>query len=151
MAVTTAPGTEAMQAIVARINAGEAYALPIRADYTENIIDPLEEVGPLRVDVVVENEETLNETLAIEDRTSLAMRVWIRAKVRNVDCDAVDPLRLIVRQIFQQLNDFDSADGRVRVWECDYEPREIPDKTILNQMRMFVAALLLRVEVEPSA
>lgn len=151
MAVTIAPATEAMQAIVARINSGDTYDLPVRATYSEQLIDPLEDLTDLRVDVVTEAEETLNETLAVEDRTSLEMRIWIRKKVTSVSCDEIDPLRLLVRQIFQRINNYDTTDLRVRVWECDYDSKEIPDKSILNQAWLFVAAIVLRVEVEASA
>ena len=150
MAVTIAPATEAMRAIVARINSGDAYELPVRAIYSEQLIDPLEELTELRVDVVTESEETLNETLAVEDRTSLEIRIWIRKKVASAGSDEIDQLRLLVRQIFQRINNFDSSDGRVKIWECDYDTKEIPDKSILNQSWLFVSAIVLRVEVEAS-
>lgn len=151
MAVTKAPSTEAMQAICDRINDGGAYDLMVNATYSEFIIDPLEEVTSLRVDVVSESEEQLNETLDVEDRTSHIIRVWMRKKVANVSNDEIDYLKLIFRQIYQRLNDFNSADGRVKVWELEIDPKEVPIKTILQDNWLFVASLVLRVEVEASA
>ena len=109
MAVTISPGTEAMQAIVARINSGDEYELPVRATYSEQMIDPLEELTDLRVDVVTESEETLNETLAVEDRTSLEMRIWIRKKVASVSCDEIDPLRLLALAAKETLQTLQTA------------------------------------------
>lgn len=150
MAVTIAPATEAMQAIVAHINDGGAYELPVAATYSESIIDPLEEVTRLRVDVVTETETQLNETLAVEDRTSHLIRVWMRKKVANASNDELDYLKLIYRQIFQRLNDFNSSDGRVKVWEVDNDAMECPIKSILQTSWLFVATMVLRVEVEAS-
>ena len=150
MAVTIAPATEAMQAIVAQINDGGAYELPVAATYSEAIIDPLEEVTRLRVDVVSESEEQLNETLDIEDRTSHLIRVWVRAKVDLSNQDQIDYLKLVHRQIFQRLNNFDSSDGRVQVWEIENDAKECPIKSILQQLGVFAATMILRVEVKTS-
>lgn len=151
MAVTKAPSTEAMQAICDRINDGGEYDLNVTARYSEFLIDPLEDVTSLRVDVVSESEEQLNETLDVEDRTSHIIRVWMRKKVANVGNDEIDYLKLIFRQIYQRLNDFNSADGRVKVWELEIDPKEVPIKTIIQDNWLFVASLVLRVEVEASA
>ena len=140
-----------MTAIVDRINGGETYCLDFRAEQSEQIIDPLESPVGLRCDVVTESEETLNETLAVEDRTSLLIRIWIRKKVDGVTSDEIAPLKLLVRQIFQRVNNFDSSDGRVKVWECDYDTKDNPNKDALNQAWLFVSSILLRVEVEASA
>src|SRR3990172_412899 len=126
-AVTIDPSIEASQALVAQINAGTAYQLNVVAEYSEQLIDPMEEISGLRVDVCTEESETLIETLSIEDRTSHQMRVWIRSPVKDQTNDTIDPLKLLVRQIFQRLNDFDSANGRVRVWECDNDMKQSPD------------------------
>lgn len=150
MAVTIAPSTEAMQAIVEQINSGGAFELPVAAKYSETIIDPLEEITTLRVDVVTETEEQLDETLAIEDRVSLLIRVWMRKKVANAANDEIDYLKLMYRQIFQRLNDFNSSDGRVKVWAVDNDARECPIKSILQENWLFVATMILRVEVEAS-
>jgi hypothetical protein len=153
MAVTVSPSTEAMSEIVKQINGGSAYCIDVRSEYSEQIIDELEDISNrgLRVDVVTEDEETLNETLDVENRTSLNVRIWIRKKVTSASNDEIDPLKLITRQIFQRVNNFNSSDLRVKVWECDYDLKEVPDKSILNQSRLFVASILLRVEVEASA
>lgn len=150
MALTTAPSVEASQAIVDRINASTTYALDVVAQRLEVIVDHLEEVNGLRVDVVHEEEEQLEETLDVEDRTSHEIRVYVRSKVPNRTPDEIDPLKLLVRQIFLQVNDFDSADGRVKVWQADIEPRQAADKELLRQHGIFVVAIMLRVEVEPS-
>lgn len=152
MAVTKAPSTEAMTAIRDRVNAGTTYSIDVRAEYTEQVIDPLEELASegLRVDIVTEEEETLNETLATEDRTSLSIRIWIRKKVSSFSNDEIDPLKLIARQIFQQVNNYDTTDLRVRVWECDLENVDKPGKQLLMQAGVFLQAILLRVEVEAS-
>lgn len=150
MAVTVDPSTEAMMVLVARINSGEAYCLDVAATYSELIVDPLEDIHELRVDVVTEQSEQLNETLAVEDRTSHQVRVWIRAKPDTITPTDIDPLKLVARQIFQRLNNWDSADGRVRVWECDMDPKEIPDKNTLHTLGLFVTSVLMRVQVEAS-
>ena len=148
--VQKSPSTEAMQVIVDRINSGDKYELDKPAEYSEGIIDELEDITDLRIDVVTESETQLEETLDVEDRTELFVRVFVRAKVDAVDNDTIDPLKLLVRRLWQRLNNYDLADGRVKVWNCDVSPKEVPIKTILQNHRLFVATLLLRIEVEPS-
>lgn len=149
-AVTKAPDVEAMSAIVDRINSGDLYEMDGPATYSEEVIDILEDIVDKKVDVVCESMTTLNETLDVEDRTSMAIRVIFRDKVPNVENATIDPLKLLVRRIFQRVNNFDSADGRVKVWECDLDPKEVPIKAILREHGLFVASILLRVEVEAS-
>lgn len=144
------PSVEAMHAIVDRINSGDKYELDSPAKYSENIIDEMEDITDIRIDVVTETEAQLEETLDVEDRTEVYVRVFIRVKVDAIDSDTIDPLKLLVRRIWQRLSDFDSADGRVKVWECDVSPKEVPVKSILHANRLFLATLLLRIEVEPS-
>ena len=150
MAVTIAPSSEAMSAIVDQINSGGAYDLDVVARYGALLIDPLEEVIGLRVDVVSETEEQLVETLDVEDRSTHQIRVWMRKKVSSVSSDEIDQLKLIFRQIYQRVNNFDSSDGRVKVWDVEIDPVEVPIKSILQQSWLFVASLVLRVEVEVS-
>jgi uncharacterized protein involved in tellurium resistance len=150
MAVTIAPSSEAMSAIVDQINSGGAYDLDVVARYGALLIDPLEEVIGLRVDVVSETEEQLVETLDVEDRSTHQLRVWMRKKVSSVSSDEIDQLKLIFRQIYQRVNNFDSSDGRVKVWDVEIDPIEVPIKSILQQSWLFVASLVLRVEVEVS-
>ena len=150
MAVTIAPSTEAMQAIVARINSATTYCLAVVAECRETLVDPLEEITDLRCDVCSESEEQLVETLDIEDRTSHIIRIWLRKKLDNLTPDEINPLKLLFRQIFQRVNNYDTADKRVTVWECDTDLKEIPVKDILQQAGLFVASLVLRVEVEAS-
>jgi chromatin segregation and condensation protein Rec8/ScpA/Scc1 (kleisin family) len=149
MAVTQSPSTEAMSAIVEQINSGTAYELSVTAAYSETLDDELEDIPDLRVDVLQEEEEQLNETLDVEDRTSHMIRVWIRK--RTPTQDEIDAVKLIVRQIWQRVNNFNSSNGRVKVWECDMDRKEVPNKTILKQSGLFVASMLMRVEVEASA
>lgn len=151
MAVTQAPSIEACDALVRRINSGEAYSLDVKATYTEQIVDALEDVQELRCDVVPEEEETLEETLDVENRTSHVIRIHVRQKVSSIDADEVQAFKLLVRQIFQRINNYDTTDGRVKVWECELESKQIPDKTILQQHLLCIASILLRVEVEASA
>lgn len=150
MAVTIAPSSEAMSAIVDQINDGESYDLDVVARYGALIIDPLEEVTGLRVDVVSETEEQLVETLDVEDRSTHQIRIWMRRKVSSVSSDEIDQLKLIFRQIYQRVNNFNSSDGRVKVWDVEIDPIEVPIKSILQQSWLFVASLVLRVEVEAS-
>jgi len=150
MAVTQAPSIEACEAIALRINSGTAYCLDLRAQYTEQIVDFLEDLHELRVDVVPEEEETLEETLDVENRTSHQIRVHLRKKVTSVDSDDVPAFKLLVRQVFQRINNYDTSDGRVKIWECENESKQVPDKTILQQNLLCLATILLRVEVEAS-
>ncbi len=147
---TIAPSTEALDAIVARINAGETYSISVKARAVETDIDELEDLTGqgLRVDVIQESEQQLRETLG-DDPTSHLIRVLIRQKLDGVTADLVDPVKLVVRQIHDQLDNWDSSDRRVCVWECAIDPNEMPLKSFLHEHSLFVASLLLRVEVAP--
>lgn len=147
-AVTIDPSVEACQALVTQINAGTAYVLAVAATYSEEIIDPLEEVDSLRVDVATDESETLSETLDVENRTSHLIRVWIRSKVDDAENVTINQLKRLVRQIFQRVNNFNSSNGRARVWECDQDLKQNPDKDLLRESGLFVSSILLRVEVE---
>jgi hypothetical protein len=150
MAVAKSPSSEASSAITDRVNTGTAYTLDVQATYTDQLVDPLEDVTDLRVDVVHESEEQLLETLDVEDRTSHVIRIWVRKKLSSEQNEEIELLKLLTRQIYQRINDFDSADGRVKVWECDMDPKQIPDKALLRQSWLFVASIVLRCEVEAS-
>lgn len=154
MAVTIAPSEEALAALVDRINSGTEYDLDCRASVSDVLIDPLEEVTGLRVDVVAETEDQLAETLATEDRTSHRIRIWVRRKIEAIEGaanrDQVAETKLLFRQIFQRVNQWDSSDYRVKVWECATDPNEVPLKDILRTQFLFVASLVLRVEVDAS-
>jgi len=149
MSVAISPSVEAMQAIVSRINSG-TYQFSVRAKYGEAVIDELEDLEFVTVDVISESEQQLNETIDIEDRTSHLINVWIRRKVNPDDTVTIDRLKLTVRQMFQRLNDYDSPNGRVKIWELDSESKKVPDKTQLVNNHVFIAALMLRAEVEAS-
>lgn len=151
MSVTTAPADEACLALVDRINEGVgAYALNVLATYERVAVDRLEEISGLRVDVLHESERDLSESLDVEQRTSHEISVYIREKLPDLQPETIAARALIVRQIFQRVNEFNSADGRVKVWECNRDKRMDPDKGLLRRLRLFVARVVLRVEVEPS-
>lgn len=150
MAVAIAPSTEAMSAITDRINGGTAYNLEVEAAYHESLVDELEDVNELRVDVVHETEEQLEETLEREDQTSHVIRVWFREKLPRDSADRIAALKLFVRQVFQRLNNYDDSAERVQIYESDNDPKAIPDKGLLKNNGLFVAWLAFRVEVRPS-
>jgi len=149
-AASISPSTEAMDQIVRRINSAETYCLPVSASYTEVLTDNLEDLIQLRVDVTQESEQQLEETLDSEDRTSHLIRVRVRQSgVR--DQVKIDQLKLLVRQLWQRVNNWDSSDGRVRVWETNMNFEEVPTKRNLREEEVFDASVLMRVEVEPAA
>lgn len=151
MAVTIAPSEEACQAIVDRINTGTTYPLIFSATYTENLTEDVEELDALRVDVVPLNEIQLQETLSVEDRTEHEIAVEVRRKIKTTAQAEVANVKLTARKIYQRVNNFNSADGRVQVWECDYESNENPNKKLLADHQIFRSRLLLKVRVSPSA
>ena len=150
MPVTTSPTTEACDAIVARINSGTAYNLQVKAQWLEQITEPLETLDETRVDVVPEAEEQLLESLAVEDYTNHLIRVWIRRKLNSLDREDIEAAKLLVRKLWQRLNNYDTTDRRVMVWEASVENQEMPDKQALRESGLFIASILLRVEVAPS-
>jgi hypothetical protein len=146
---TLAPSTEAVNAIVARINAGTTYTLDLKAEARELIIDPTEEVTELRVDVCHESEQQLFETLDAVDNTQHAIRIWIRKKVADITPQELNPLRLLCRQILRQVDQYVTTDWRVRVWQAGFETQEVAEKAVLYSQRMFVASISCEVQVKP--
>jgi hypothetical protein len=146
---TLAPSTEAVNAIVARINAGTTYNLDLKAEARELIIDPTEEVTELRVDVCHESEQQLFETLDAVDNTQHAIRIWIRKKVADITPQELNSLRLLCRQILRQVDQYVTTDWRVRVWQAGFETQEVADKAVLYSQRMFVASISCEVQVKP--
>jgi len=146
---TLAPSTEAVNAIVARINAGTTYTLDLKAEARELIIDPTEEVTELRVDVCHESEQQLFETLDAVDNTQHAIRIWVRKKVADITPQELNPLRLLCRQILRQVDQYVTTDWRVRVWQAGFETQEVADKAVLYSQRMFVASISCEVQVKP--
>jgi hypothetical protein len=144
MTLTISPADEACQAIVARINSGGEYSLALDARYSRTEIDYLEELDRLRVDVVAVSETQPNDQLDANENSSHKIQVVIRSKTTPKD---VQDLALIVRQVFLRLDNFDSSDRRVCVWECDVEEKENPVKSLLNDANLFVSVVNLRVEV----
>ena len=146
---TQAPSTEAVNAIVARINAGTTYNLDLKAEARELIVDPTEEVTELRVDVCHESEQQLFETLDSVDNTQHAIQIWIRKKVADITPQELNPLRLLCRQILRQVDQYVTTDWRVRVWQAGFETQEVADKAVLYSQRMFVASISCEVQVKP--
>jgi len=146
---TLAPSTEAVNAIVARINAGTTYTLDLKAEARELIVDPTEEVTELRVDVCHESEQQLFEMLDAVDNTQHAIRIWIRKKVADITPQELNPLRLLCRQILRQVDQYVTTDWRVRVWQAGFETQEVADKAVLYSQRMFVASISCEVQVKP--
>lgn len=150
MPVTTSPSVEAMTEIVSRINSGTAYTLPQAATRVDVLNEDLTDIPTLTVDVMQEEEEQLDDTLATEDRTSHQIRIVIRKKVALSDQSSIDALRLIARQIWQRVNNHRSSDQRVNVWEADFDPKEVPIRSMLRNNSVFMTSILLRVEVVAS-
>jgi hypothetical protein len=146
---TVAPSLEALQAITARVNAGTAYMLDVKAESRELNIDPLEEIDGLRVDVCHESEQQLFETLDAVDNTEHVLRIWIRKKVAAITSEELEPLRLLCRQILRQVDQYVTADWRVRVWQAGFETQEVADKAVLYSQRIFVSSISLSVQVKP--
>jgi len=146
---TIAPSLEAMQAITARVNAGTAYMLDVKAESRELNIDPLEEIDGLRVDVCHESEQQLFETLDAVDNTEHVLRIWIRKKVAAITSDELEPLRLLCRQILRQVDQYVTTDWRVRVWQAGFETQEVVDKAVLYSQRIFVSSISVTVQVKP--
>lgn len=144
MTLTISPADEACQVIVARINSGGEYALALNAAYSRTEIDYLEDLDRLRVDVVAVNETQPNDQIDANENSSHKLQVIIRSKTTSKD---VQDIALIVRQLFLRLDNFDSADRRVCVWDCDIEEKENPVKSLLNDANLFVSVINLRVEV----
>ncbi len=149
MPVTTNPAEEACQAIVDRINSGSGltYTLPQAATYGFRRNEDVSEQGVLIVEVLHQGSETLEETLDVEDRTSHSLLVSVRKRVPDLENTTINPLLLIVRQIFQRVNGY--ATSRIRVWDCDLASDNESDP-IVRQVGVFSASFPLRVEVEAS-
>ena len=146
MTITQSPSDEAAQRITNQVNAGTTYALDAPAQYTRQQIDPLEQIQSTRVDVVIDKET--QETLDDSDNVSVSLRVWIRSPLPQDNAQAIATLNFLKRQIFFQLNNWNSADRRVQVWECDLDDIEVPIKQQLLQCGLYVAAIVLRAEVQ---
>ena len=145
---TIAPADEACEALVTRINAGgAAYTLDVPAEYSYQEVDCLEEITGLRVDVVPISEKVLNERLDGNNWSSHQIRILIRKQVADVTPTTVKPLTLLRRQIFERLDNWDSTDKRVKVWEASIEDDESPSKPDLRDKQLYRASILLRVEV----
>jgi len=146
MTLTIAPSDAACQAIVDRVNAGTSYALDLTAHYSRTEIDRLEEIDRLRVDVVSMTESQPNDTLDGSDNSVQQVQIVVRKKLFD-KANEIPAMMLLTRQIFLQVDNFTSSDRTVGVWETDLDEQERPDKSLLNEASLFVAAINLRVEV----
>lgn len=150
MPVSIAPAAEVCQAIVDRINAGSGagqYTLTTPATYYYQQTDALEATTTTaKVDVIHEGEKDLEDTLDIETRTSHDLRIWLRAKVSGRAPSDLNPPLLLLRQIFQQVNNYRTS--RVKVVEINGDDDDQPDKGFIRQTGLFSASILLRVELE---
>lgn len=146
---TVSPSTEACEAIRDRINSGEDYTLEVRAQVAEEITEDLQDLRQLRVDVIQETEEQLEETLDLQDNTSHSIRVWIRKKLDATTQDEIEQLKLLRRQMELRLLNYVTTDWRVRVWEVSRTQAPIAERDMLHQDRSFVASILCRVKVKP--
>ncbi len=150
MPVTVAPSTEACIALVDRINSATTYSLDRLAKYSRVEITGLEQIDERQIDVVHVEGEQLNRTFDLEDPSSHKIAIWVREKLKDSEPETIDAMCLLVSQIYQRVNNFISSDRRVNVWETDEETRMTPDKTLLDQDGLFVAKIVLRVEVGAS-
>lgn len=149
MPLTQAPEDEAVAAIVARINAGTSYTLPTPASSVEFLRIHNEDVSDLAVYVYSDGEQKVSETLnPSEDRTLLVIRVAIMKKVTDQLSATIAPLKLIVAQISQWLDIYDSS--RVKVWGVDQEFDKKPTPEVLDQSKVFFATIAVRCTVEPA-
>lgn len=139
-----------MTEIVSRVNSGTAYTLPVAATRVDSLRESLDGFTTLLVDVLQIDEEQMDDTLAVEDRSSHSIRIAFRKKVNQGDQSDIDAHRLLVRQVWQRVNNHNSSDQRVKVWEADFDPKEVPDRTELTTNGMFIASIVLRVEVGAS-
>lgn len=146
---TLSPSTEACEAIRDRINSGTDYTLEVRAEVHEEVTDDLKDLRQLRVDVVQETEEQLQETIDLQDNTSHQIRVHIRYKLQTTGQDEIEQLKLLRRQIALRLLNYATTDWRVRVWEVDTGQAPIVERDQLHQDRSFIASVLVRAEVKP--
>lgn len=118
------------------------------ATYAELFDDVAEtKLRTLRVDVAPETEQQLEETLDLEDRTEHFVRVLFRKRVNNEQSEDVAALKLIVRQVWQHLNQYRT--DRVTLWSVAAESAEVPRKDELRQ-GLFITSLVIRCEVEAS-
>jgi hypothetical protein len=148
MTVTTSPSDEACHAIVDRINTGTGYSLPSAATYSYQLNETLESSSRLQIDVIHIEQETLVETLDTEDRTSHQIEVWIRKQLRAGTAEEISELNLIARKIFQRINNYTGS--RVKVWDCDFNSQQMPEKQKLRESLLYSATIPVRVEVEAS-
>ena len=148
MPVSIAPSKEVCQAIVDRINSALAYTLPTPAVYAYQKSEDLRDQGALQVDVIHIDEGDLEETLDVENPTEHELHVWVRRHLDSQDNDTIDALKLIVRQIWQRLNNYQTS--RVYVRQCGIESVPGPQKDLLRTHGTFAQSITLMVRLEAS-
>ena len=150
MPTTIAAADEACEALVTRINAaGSGYTLSPAAEYSYEEIDPLEQVSGTRVDVVPNLQRGQSVRLDGLDASIHEIRVWIRKQCPDLAPTTIKPLTLLRQQIMEWLDNWDSSNKRVRVWDSENEDLEQPVKEQLRLNNLFVACIVLEVHVEP--
>lgn len=149
MVATIAPADEACIALVDRINAGTDYALAVDARYSRLQVDPLEQIKELHVDVVADTEQGQSDRLDGLDNTLHTIKVWVRAPIIDADPQYLADLALVRKQLVDWLDNWDSSDRRVQVWDSENEDLEQPIKELIRQSNLFVAVVILNVQVQP--
>ncbi len=147
MTVSIAPADEACLALVDRINAGTAYILDVEAKYSRFLVDPLEEIDGLRVDLAHDVEQVQHDRLDGLDNSLHTIRVWIRAKLPDDEPESVQSFAYLRKQLVDRLDNWNSSDRRVQVWDTENEEIEQPMKDQLRQKGLFVACVVLHVQV----
>lgn len=149
MTATLSPADEACTALVNRLNSMTTFVLDVEAKYSRLEIDQLEQVEGLRVDVVANTEQGQSDRLDGLDETIHEIRVYIRKHLTTDQDVEIQELALLRTQIIAALDNWDSADRRVRVWDSENEALEQPMKEQLRTLGMFMAVIVLTVKVEP--
>ncbi len=149
MTATQSPIDEACAALVERINTGTEYSLALDATYSEVRVDPLELIDCLRVDVVYGTGKQLQETLDKSDNSSHSIVVWIRSPLPQKHANELSELNYLAWQIKQRLDDWNSSDRRVQVWECGVSEIPRATKDLLRASQLYASRIQLRVEVLP--
>lgn len=150
MALTIAPSDEAATAIVALVNAGSTYTLSRTATYCRLFEDDLATPAGLVVDVVHDDESNVDDSIDQEVTTSHQITVWMRDKLSGIDNASVAAKTLIFRKLYRVLNVHATGNSRVKIYDVDFDPKEVPEKDILREHRYFRASIVMRVEVEPA-
>lgn len=150
MTTTLAPSDEACLALVDRINTGTDYVLDVDATHSPTFNDPLEEFDGLRVDLVHDTQVGQSDRLDGLDQSKHTIRVWVRKKLSEESkLEETQDLNLLRTQILSRIDNWDSSDRRVQVWDTENEDLELPVKDAARKLGLFIACIILHVEVMP--